>query len=1064
MVQNPNVMVRNLIEKEGVVFNENTASAQQQQWQYEGNFQYLDLHFNKIANGGNFIFRDSSNDYANNNPTGNIKIIDKDTGAELSTTITIGNSCPSNIRIDARNVKGVRVYLTAGVAGQLSVTKINGNETENIGNVKTTVENMHASIEKEGEVFNGTASSQQNFTYEGEYQYLDVDFTPNARTGGLAFRDKGDNYASNNYTQIKVMDKDTGAYYAPGPIPMLATRTYHLRVDARHTLGVMVILFNGSDCKVNISKVFTNDSRSGEELKFTSLLSGLSASTNLIHADGEGHKPYMIAKITTNSSEVVLNVFDGASTSSPNNTPSVYYPNGVYRTGVNSINIPVSGTHYVFVDVSNLSRVNFYVASGSAVKIDDMSIFFTDDISLAKRIVGIGEDFRLMDIFENQNYNQFTFLPKLNHKRWYVLYLDFISGTINKNTTMALSTLNAPIIRFDGYQTSTLQGFNFKTAGALKSGYYCVDLKDVNIDSVAYNARVAINSTNTSDLLVRIVHVGQFDEISQFVKIEDKFLNISDDKFQLKSLGHTMHYALDDYWVEFGNVTTLCKDDKLYSIDLSTLGWRIHQFTHRESAKLLHPSMDNVNGYESMRSIKTMLMLAVEDSSQASDNHAFEWWVCDVTNPYDAVTKSNWSKCKFWEKRGTKRKIPTKESSAVDANHRYDTTLPDSFYNYDEVSANGYHIAYQGEADIFMLRGFGAHGKKLTIFGQYTGTGDRVCLWATTDGGFNFVCVYDFVGLSANADESINTSAFSNYSSGLTLSKVTRNIPTAAVKEPEHKYTITELSGWSITKGANTVINFNAAHGFNNFEIVAFTGNAGAEWNQLTTSELNADSIGDNAYMCIINSATQVTLKPYRGSYDDNLQCRHIHSVNETKSGFVFATGEDYPQGWMMFLEQKKKDGGEVLDAMTENFKVYRLNSGENSLQRACGVLMFENEADPTIIFNSDDSNVVTNMQWAIDGRTNLPMSSSNGIWKGKLSDIDDYSKFECIADIPEPAIWMFRYNGIIVGYYQLGGIVVSVDDGKSFRYYPYYDGVRLLVGTYKGKIVMNQGYALELK
>lgn len=919
-------------------------------------------------------------------------------------------------------------------------------------------------FDKEGEVFNGTASSQQNFTYEGEYQYLDVDFTPNALTGGLVFRDKGDNYASNNYTQIKVMDKDTGAYYTPGPIPMLATRTYHLRVDARHTLGVRVIVLNNSDCKVNISKVFTNDSCNDEELKFTSLLSGLSASTNLIHADGEGHKPYAVLKVTTNSDNFVCSIFDGAYVAAPANTADIYSLDGTFITGLENIKVPVQGTHYFLVDVSHLSRVNFFVYSAYAAKIDDMSIFFTDDISLAKRIVGIGEDFKLMDIVENQSYKQFTFLPKLNRKRWYVLYLDFISGTLNENTTLGLSCLSSPIVRFDGYMTSNVMGFNFKSAEALKSGYYCVDLKNVNIDSVAYNSRITVNSTNISDLLVRIIHIGQFDEISQFVKVEDKFLSIGDDTFQLKSLGHTMHYALDDYWVEFGNVTTLCKDDKLYTINLADLGWRIHQFSQRESARLLHPSMDNVNGYANMRSIKTMLMLAVEDSSQASDNHAFEWWVCDVTNPYDALTKSNWSKCKFWEKRGTKRKIPTKNSSLVDANHRYDTTLPDSFYNYDEVSDNGYHIAYQGEAEIFVLRGFGEHSKKLTIFGQYTGSGDRVCLWVTTDGGFNFVCAYDFVGLWANSDESINTSAFSNYSSGLTLSKVTRNIPTAAVKEPEHKYTITELSGWSITKGANTVINFNAAHGFNNYEIVAFTGNAGAEWNQLTTSELTADSIGDNVYMCIINSATQVTLKPYRGSYDDILQCRHIHSVNETKSGFIFATGEAYPQGWTMFLEQKKKDGGEILDAMTENFKVYRLNSGENSLQRACGVLMFENEADPTIIFNSDDSNVVTNMLWAIDGRTNLPMSSSNGIWKGKLSDIDDYSKFECLLDVPEPAIWMFRYNGIIVGYYQLGGIAVSIDDGKSFRYYPYYDGVRLLIGTYKGKIIMNQGYALELK
>ena len=931
-----------------------------------------------------------------------------------------------------------------------------------IQNPNVIVRNL---FDKEGEVFNGTASSQQSYTYEGEYQYLDVDFTPNARTGGLVFRDKGDEYASNNYTQIKVMDKDTGDYYAPGPIPMLATRTYHLRVDARHTLGVRVIVLNGSDCKLNISKVFTNDSRSGEELKFTSLLSGLSASTDLIHADGEGHKPYAVLKVTTNSDNFTCSIFDGASSAAPANTADVYSLDGTFYTGLNNIRVPVQGTHYFVVDVSKLSRVNFYVSSSSAVKIDDMSIFFTDDISLAKRIAGVPEDMKLMDIVNNQNYDQYTFLPKLNKKRWYVLYLDFISGTIGANTTAGLDMLSSPIVRFDGVSTSTIGGFNFVTAKGFRSGYYLVDISGVDINSVAENARVTIISSNISDLKVRIIHVGQFDDVSQFMQVKDRVLNVGDDKFQLRYLGHDMHYALDDYWVEFGDTTVLSKYDEgkdaetIVKISLAELGWRIHRFNQNESARLLHPSFDATHGYGTT----TTLMLAVEDLIQASTDHSYEWYVCDVTNPYNALTKSNWSKVKFWEKRGTKRKIPTKNSSEVDANHRYDSTLPDSFYDYNEVSQDGNHITFQGQPDIFVLRGFGCHAKKLTVFGEYA-SGDRVNLWVTSDGGFNIVSAYDFVGLSANPDDSINTSAFSAYASGLSMYKVTRNIPTAAVKEPEHKYTITELSGWSIVKGTETVINFSVAHGLANNDIVAFTGSAGAEWNQLTTSELTADSIGDNVYMVAVNSTTQITLKPYRGSYDDNLQCRHIHSVNETKSGIVFATGEAYPQGWTMFLKIAQTDGAEVLDAMTENFQVYRLNSGENSLQRACGVIMIEDDADPTIIFNSDDGHVDTNMQWAIDGRTNLPTSNSLGIWKGKLSNIDDYSKFECLLDVPEPAIWTHRYNGIIVAYYQLGGIAVSVDDGKTFRYYPYYDGVRLLVGTYRGKIVMNAGYTLELK
>lgn len=915
-----------------------------------------------------------------------------------------------------------------------------------IQNPNVRLINPPATIEKEGMILNGTAEEQLVFTYEGDYRYLDIDCSLTSSAGGIIIRDNSD-YSHNTPDLVHILDKDTGAEYGATLPVGNPLRDYHIRIDAKNALDVKLFVLASTAGKICVSKIFTDESK-GDEVKFTKLATTSSASITIINKEAP-HKAYMVVKATTSSSAGDLVIFDGDSTTSLGNKPDVYSSRGYIN---NRILLNYEGTRYFLVDVSKLSRVNTYINSASASKITDCSAFYTDDYELACQIAGITPEIKMLDIVENGVVTQYTFMYPLTSARWYVVYLDFISGNIKTSEShILMNAFNAPVYRYDMLSTGTY-AFNFTLAGELKSGYYFIDCKNA---TPSLTNRISF-TPNIQDLSVRVTHIGMYDDISGFVSGQEMAIN--DDRFQLKYLGHTIHYALDDFWVSNGDIITLGSNDGVIKLTLSNFNWRKFQSGREKDnriTRLLHPQYASEDGEK-----KTSLMVHIfnDDNSGAE-----EWWVCDVSDIQDALTKSNWQKVKFWEKKGTARKIPTKDSSEADANHRYDTTLPDSYYNYNEVSTDGYHIAFQGVPDLYSLRGFGAHGKKLTVFGQYSTTGERICLWVSSDGGFNFVAVYDFVGLGANADEDINTSSFTNYSSGLTLSKVTRNIPTAANKEPD-KYTITELSGWTLVKGTSTTITFSDAHGLRNNDIVAFTGSSTSEWNQLKTSELTSSSIGDNVYFVKVDSNTQITLKPFRGSYDTQLQCRHIHSVNETKSGFIFATGEAYPLGWTMFLEQKKKDASETMDAMSENFKVYRLNSSENSLQRACGVLMFEDESDPTIIFNSDDSNVVTNMQWTIEGRTNLPMSSSNGIWKGKLSDIDDYSKFECIADIPDPAIWMFRYNGIIVGYYQLGGIAVSVDDGKSFRYYPYYDGLRLLVGVYKGKIVMNQGYALELK
>lgn len=1044
MIQNPNVLVRNFFEKEGVVFNSATASSTEVSFTYEGNYQWLDLHYIKVANGGSLIIRDSSDNYGSNNPTGNIKVYNKDTGNELGTVIPINSTFPTNIRIDARMVKGVRFYISVGAAGKMSVSKVNGDIAAPTDVTKTVLTKAVDTIEKEGLVYSGEVSTERSNTYTGNFKYLDITFKANAIGGNFIIRDN-ENSSYNTSNLIKVIDKNTGIQYNNTAIPILTTGTLNLRVDASNVTGVRVYQTVGCNGRLTITKIFADENES-DGIKFTSLIgSGNSGSKTLTGSINTGHKAFAVFKVSLSASvgDTVISIHNNTDQAYATKKAMCYSSEPKRYEG---ILCNFSGTKYFVADVSSFENVSVYCPSNITTKLTGLEVYYTDDFELAKRIAGIEKDAMFIDTIRNNAYVNKNYIGTLDNRRWYVLYVDFISGELTGGGSVAFDFRGAKIYRADMYATG-VEGFNFNTGG-LVSGYYFVDLSTATTTSNLAN----ITTTNTQGLNANITYLGQYDDISQFVKTVKTVMPINAPDFELVNIGKIIHYALGDYWVTGGSTINLGKGDNIVNIVLSEFNWTI--VSSVVSVKLVQPSRMNTIPH-------TNLMIHILNGD---NDGADEWWVCDVTNIRDALTKSNWTKVKFWEKHGTKRKIPVKDSSLVDANHRYDTTLPDNFYNYNEVSSNGRHIAFQGLPSLNMLRNFAEHGKKMTVFGQYDTTGERINLWATTDGGYNFVSLYDFVGLSPNNDENIDTSAFSTYSSGLTLSKVVRNIPTAAIKEPEHKYTITELSGWSITKGVSTTITFSSAHGLTTGDIVAFTGNSTDEWNQLKTSELTSDSIGDNVYMVQVNSTTQVTLRPYRGSYDTQLQARHIHSVNETKSGFIIATGEKYPQGWTMFLQQKIKDAYDTVDVMTQDFAVYRLNSSENSLQRACGVIMIEDTADPIILFNSDDSEVDTGHQWAIEGRTNLPKSSANGLWKGRLSDIDSYENFECVCPVPEPAIWMIQYGGIILSYYMLGGISVSFDGGNTFKYYENFNGVNILNGIYKGKLIVNYSYALEFK
>jgi len=423
----------------------------------------------------------------------------------------------------------------------------------------------------------------------------------------------------------------------------------------------------------------------------------------------------------------------------------------------------------------------------------------------------------------------------------------------------------------------------------------------------------------------------------------------------------------------------------------------------------------------------------------------------------------SWAKTKFWEMRDTNRKIPVKTLEEVSPLHRFDPTLSDERYDRNATITESGHtfIEYQ-EKPNFSYLGPLCRTKKMVLWGSYLTTGERIGVWMSTDGGANWVLIYDFIDGLALLPNPVNTSLFAEYTGGLSLKKVNMIYPSETNTEPAEPFTYEDLTLTTITKGEETTVTA-PAHGLQNGDIILFTGTAqDTNWQALTCDEFTAQGFKQNVYSVTRIDDNTFRLKVYIGSYDTPLRCRHVHSINESIGGCIVATGEEHPDGWFLYVSQRFKDGSTVVDAFNypKNW-TFRLNSSAEGLQRACGFLM-DSASDPNIIFNCDTSN--KNLGYLkVEGRTKLlPRRSSNGIWRGKLSDIDDWTKFECVADIPEPGIWMYQWNGVILAYYQLGGMAISLDDGATWQYFS--KGTSVFSGVFDDRIAIGGGYLFEWK
>lgn len=410
------------------------------------------------------------------------------------------------------------------------------------------------------------------------------------------------------------------------------------------------------------------------------------------------------------------------------------------------------------------------------------------------------------------------------------------------------------------------------------------------------------------------------------------------------------------------------------------------------------------------------------------------------------------------------RKYPSNDTAASGV-ERYTPGLPAERYNYypalnaDNGYGNGgfgksitkdgvtYPRFYRGSNTsdtnpLYFMGGYEADSK-VSVIGTYTPTVDddyRTCVFATDDGGRSWYCKYDFARTKAYIKLStpIDTSALSDsYVSGsYSVCKRSWIAPSESDKEPANLFELgNPITVSSITKGEKTVITTSAAHGLSDKDMVVFKtlsgANSGFAW--LLNDSASAVS-GGNGVVFTVKVLTDTTFEIYEyiASAFNNIPCRHIHSINRVKDGYIIGTGETYPEGWMFYMETHHSDTFSVLRAYSD-MPITRLTSTEGAIQRILGAHMFD-DADSTILVGIDEAFIARDETSLPEGRTDTVTRSSTGVFRGKLVDIDDFDKYECVFEAQEVAYFFKKKADAFIFVGQRGEFAISFDDGDTWQ------------------------------
>lgn len=420
----------------------------------------------------------------------------------------------------------------------------------------------------------------------------------------------------------------------------------------------------------------------------------------------------------------------------------------------------------------------------------------------------------------------------------------------------------------------------------------------------------------------------------------------------------------------------------------------------------------------------------------------------------------------IWDAPG--RKFPSKSKNCSEF-EQYFPGLPEQSYSHHPsiqkahafgdhtyVSVHGQKVVVsrfyfpfrEADSNPFSYMGGFTNDYHMTTIGSYCNNiskGARICIFFSSDGGRQWFNKYDF-GDFGNDEFISKKRGYStrnwgnpiclpdNFSySDPKLSVTKRNILVESYKDEQVKpfSWSAEVKIKTITQKDRLVVQTEAEHNLSTGDIVALTGDAEANetFSWMINNEIDENGCG-NGILFKAEVLTQDTFALYESisSPHNPICCRHVHHINRQKDGWVVGTGEVFPNGWLLYLQQKECDYfvKEACNAAVTP-DVFRLNSVPSSVQRTLGV---EFIADDVLLFASDHATLPQPMIPHGD----MPFShSSSGIYVGNIADIDDITSFRCIHRSCEVAYFFKKTNNLLVFGGQLGEVSLSADLGKTW-------------------------------
>lgn len=366
---------------------------------------------------------------------------------------------------------------------------------------------------------------------------------------------------------------------------------------------------------------------------------------------------------------------------------------------------------------------------------------------------------------------------------------------------------------------------------------------------------------------------------------------------------------------------------------------------------------------------------------------------------------------------------------------------------------------FQGNPLGFM-GGFEPH-PKLSLLGTYksnteTTGSTRMCIFLTNDGGRNWFSRYEFGanGQLLGSDDTVLLGASSTFmlrnliangmngdaGSGLfNVVKRSQYAPTSSNKEPEKtkmfKY-YSPIAVTSVTGGTlDITVVTSVEHGLSNGDIIIFEKQSGAavnEWDWIVNTGHTSLSAGDGViFKAQVINSTSFRLMECIYNPHNNLFVRHVHSINRCKDGYTIGTGEAYPAGWILWLSVRESDSFMRLFPW-DDLQFIRLNSTIQSIQRPLGVIL-KQDANNTVYIGVDNEYTDLGNVTMPAGRTDTFKRSSNGVWKGKLTDVDSQAAFECVFQSDEVCYFFKEVRGTMIYIGQQGHVGISSDGGNTW-------------------------------